>query len=124
MDPAVAVKVKHLLSQDDPDPFTHMRGGVIEVGGFKGGFMEEVEVTSASWNRISVNSRISISCDHFPLQQRSAWLYIFSMPLPSSTAGERLFSFGSDILRAQRSSLTSDNFEKLVFLKGNMHLLQ
>ena len=36
---------------------------------------------------------------------------------------ERLFSMGSDILRAKRSSLTADNFEKLVFIKGNLPLL-
>jgi hypothetical protein len=128
VDPVVnAVKVEELVSQDDPDPFKHMRGDAIEVGA-QDGFKKEVEGTYASWNRrISVNSHISLSYDHFPFQQRSAWLYIFSKyntPLPSSTAGERLFSFGSNILRAKRSSLTADNFENLVFLKGNMHLMK
>ncbi|KAG0723096.1 DNA-directed RNA polymerase III subunit RPC1 [Chionoecetes opilio] len=35
----------------------------------------------------------------------------------------RLFSMGSDILRPKRSALTANNFEKLVFLKGNLHML-
>jgi hypothetical protein len=127
VDPVVdAVEVKHLLTQDDPDPFKHMRGGAIEVGA-QDSLKKEVEGTYASWDRVSVNSHNSLSCDHFPFQQRSAWLYIFSKyntPLPSSAAGERLVSFGSDILRAKRSSIAADNFEKLVFLKGNMHLMK
>jgi len=127
VDPVVdAVEVKHLLTQDDPDPFKHMRGGAIEVRA-QDSFKKEVEGTYASWDRVSVNSHISISCHDFPVLQRSAWLYIFrkyNTPLPSSTAGERRFSFGSDIPRAKRSSIAMDNFEKLVFLKGNMHLLK
>ncbi|KAG0721405.1 DDB1- and CUL4-associated factor 5 [Chionoecetes opilio] len=43
--------------------------------------------------------------------------------VPSSAAVERLFSMGSDILRPKRSALTASNFEKLVFLKGNLHML-
>jgi hypothetical protein len=30
---------------------------------------------------------------------------------------------GSDVLRAKRSSLTADNFEKLLFIRGNLQLL-
>jgi hypothetical protein len=36
---------------------------------------------------------------------------------------ERLFSIGSDILRPKRSTLAASNFEALVFLKGNLQLL-
>ena len=98
----------------------------IEVGD-QVGLKSEVEATYASWSRVSGDTKSTISCNHFPLQQRSAWLHIFSKyntPLPSSAAVERLFSFGSDILRPKRSSLTADNFETLVFVKGNMHLLK
>ena len=37
---------------------------------------------------------------------------------------ERLFSTAGDVLRAKRSSLDEVNFEELVFLKGNMDLLE
>jgi hypothetical protein len=47
----------------------------------------------------------------------------YNTPLPSSAAVERLFSMGSYILRAKRSSLTADNFEKLLFIRGNLQLL-
>ena len=47
----------------------------------------------------------------------------YNTPLPSSAAVERLFSKGSDVLRAKRSSLTADNFETLLFIRGNLQLL-
>jgi hypothetical protein len=109
------------------DPFKYMRGDDGLGSPIQGGFKMEVEGTYASWNRVAGNSKICVSYDQFPLLQRDAWLDVFSKynsPLPSSAAVERLFSFGSDILRAKRSSLTADNFEKLVFVKGNMHLLK
>ena len=36
----------------------------------------------------------------------------------SSTAIERLFSMGKDVLKPKRSGLTYQNFKMLVFLKG------
>ena len=48
----------------------------------------------------------------------------YNTPLPSSASVERLFSFGSDILRPKRSSLTSHNFEQLVFMKGNISIIK
>jgi hypothetical protein len=48
---------------------------------------------------------------------------ITNTPIHSSAAVERLFSVGSDILIPKRSSLTADNFERLIFIKGNLHLL-
>lgn len=30
---------------------------------------------------------------------------------------------GKDILRAKRSSLSDENFDMLIFMKGNMHLM-
>ncbi|KAG0721706.1 hypothetical protein GWK47_045901 [Chionoecetes opilio] len=41
-----------------------------------------------------------------------------------SAAVERLFSQGADIIKAKRASLTSANFERLIFMKGNMDLLK
>jgi len=48
----------------------------------------------------------------------------YNTPIPSSAAVERLFSLGKDILRPKRSRLSAGpNFEKLVFLKGNQHIV-
>ncbi|KAK8395894.1 hypothetical protein O3P69_005785 [Scylla paramamosain] len=43
--------------------------------------------------------------------------------LKSPAAVERLFSQGSDIMKPIRASLTSENFERLTFMKDNMDLL-
>ena len=48
----------------------------------------------------------------------------YNSAIPSSAAVERLFSPGKDILRAKRSSMSDDNFNMLMFMKGNMHLMQ
>lgn len=48
----------------------------------------------------------------------------YNTAIPSSAAVERLFSMGKDILRAKRSSLSDDNFNMLMFMKGNMHLME
>ncbi|KAG0700521.1 hypothetical protein GWK47_025541 [Chionoecetes opilio] len=47
----------------------------------------------------------------------------YNTAITSAAAVERLFSQGSDIMKAKRASLTSDNFGRLVFMKGNMDLL-
>ncbi|KAG0693439.1 hypothetical protein GWK47_027503 [Chionoecetes opilio] len=76
----------------------------------------------------SWTSRITcLSPDMFPMEHRQIWVDLFiryNTPVPSSAAVERLFSMGSDVMRPKRSSLTAKNFEKLVFLKGNMNLLK
>ena len=71
----------------------------------------------------------TLSVDLFPQQQREAWVDRFikhNTPVPSSMAVERLFSLGSksDVLGPKKSSLTDDNFEKLVLVNGNKHLLK
>ena len=48
----------------------------------------------------------------------------YNTPLASSVAVERLFSQGSDILRPKRASMASSNFEKFLFMKGNMTLFR
>ncbi|KAG0728824.1 hypothetical protein GWK47_031681 [Chionoecetes opilio] len=63
----------------------------------------------------------------FPAFFRAAWVDVFvkyNMAIPSSAAVERLFSQGSDIMKAKKASLTSGNFERLVYMKGNMDLLK
>ena len=46
----------------------------------------------------------------------------FNTGMPSSAGSERLFSEAKDIHRAKRACLTDENFERLLFLKGNNHL--
>ncbi|KAG0715348.1 hypothetical protein GWK47_012113 [Chionoecetes opilio] len=46
----------------------------------------------------------------------------YNTAIPSSAVLERLFSQWADIMKAKRVSLTSDYFERLVFMKGNMDL--
>ncbi|KAG0715782.1 hypothetical protein GWK47_011166 [Chionoecetes opilio] len=56
----------------------------------------------------------------------AAWVYVFvkyNTAIPSSATVDRLFSQGSDTMKAKRASLTSDNFERLVFMKGITDLL-
>jgi hypothetical protein len=48
----------------------------------------------------------------------------YNTPVPSSAAVERFFSMGKDILRPKRATLSDENFEILMFLRGNMHISQ
>ncbi len=108
----------------EDDPFRYMRDE--EVVATQGHLEEDMEKIYDGWNRLRVNSSTRVTSDQFPLLHRNAWLELFikyNTPLPSSAAVEMLFSIGSDILRPKRSTLTADNFEKLVFIKGNLQLL-
>ena len=63
------------------------------------------------------------------LMYRQSWVDVFikyNTLLPSSAAVERLFSMvaTSAILTAKRASLASRNFQRLVFLKGNLGFLK
>ena len=111
-----------MQKEDEEDPFKYMRDND-DLLARKGVLEEDIEKAYDEWNRIRVNSKLRVSYDQFPLLHRVAWLDMFlkyNTPLPSSAAVERLFSSGSDILRPKRSNLTADNFEKLVFIKGNL----
>ncbi|KAG0727997.1 hypothetical protein GWK47_033436 [Chionoecetes opilio] len=60
----------------------------------------------------------------FPSLSHATWVDVFvryNTAIPSSAAVERLFSQGSDIMKAKRASLTSDNFERLVGLHEREH---
>ena len=63
----------------------------------------------------------------FPAKYRDHWVTLFikyNTGLPSSAAVERLFSTAGDVLRPKRACLSEANFEHLVFLKGNLHLVK
>ncbi|KAG5868429.1 hypothetical protein JTB14_029045 [Gonioctena quinquepunctata] len=47
----------------------------------------------------------------------------YNTAIPSRAAVERLFSTGKDILTPKRASLSDENFNMLMFMKGNMHLM-
>lgn len=47
----------------------------------------------------------------------------YNTAIPSSAAVERLFSTGKDILTPKRASLSDENLNMLMFMKGNMHLM-
>ncbi|KAG0720744.1 hypothetical protein GWK47_047855 [Chionoecetes opilio] len=58
---------------------------------------------------------------------RDQWVTLFikyNTGVPSSAAVERLFSTVGDVPEAKEGCLSEDNFEYLVFLKGNLPLLK
>lgn len=88
------------------------------------GVGEVVRKVLEAWKRIKIGTPLSHS--QFPSVHREAWLSLFrkyNTPLPSSAAMERLFGSAGNILEMKRSTLTNENFEKLVFMRGNMKLL-
>ena len=48
----------------------------------------------------------------------------YNILLPGSAAVKRLFSMGAANLAAKRACLTSKNFQRLIFLKGNLDFLK
>ena len=86
---------------------------------------DNIRAALRKWERELMETKITKNL--FPVEHREAWVELFikyNTPLPSSAAVERLFCMGRDILRAKRSSLSSTNFQQLVFLKGNLDLLK
>ena len=57
-------------------------------------------------------------------QSREDVFMKYNTLLPSSASLEQLFDMGAAILTAKRTSLTSRNFQWLVFLKGNLVFLK
>lgn len=72
---------------------------------------------------LGFGSTDELSDEAFMAEQIFIDLFIkFNTGMPSSAGSERMFSEGKDIHRAKRACLADDNFEKLLFLKGNVHL--
>ena len=79
-----------------------------------------------NWSRKPLSGNPVLSSNVFPHEFHEAWVKLFrkyNTPLPSSASVERVFSYGSDILRPKRAALAAPNFEALVFMKSNLQLL-
>uniref|UniRef100_UPI00358EC094 uncharacterized protein n=1 Tax=Myxine glutinosa TaxID=7769 RepID=UPI00358EC094 len=88
---------------------------------------EKIREEVNNWSRKPLRGNPGLSPNLFPLEFRDAWVTLFlrhNTPLPSSASVERVFSYGSDILRPKRSALAAPNFEALVFMKGNLQILK
>ena len=58
-------------------------------------------------------------------EEEKVTLFInYNTGLPSSAAVKLLFSTAEDVLRPKRACLSEANFEHLVFMKGNLHLVK
>ncbi|KAG0722413.1 hypothetical protein GWK47_006041 [Chionoecetes opilio] len=85
---------------------------------------EDIKKELLAWKR---SKEATLKKSHFPAKYRDQWVTLFikyNTGIPSSAAVERLFSTAGDVLRPKRACLSEDNFEYLVFLKGNLHLLK
>jgi hypothetical protein len=58
----------------------------------------------------------------FPLLSQSARVWLCIPSTSSSVPSERVFSTAGDIVTAQRSALSGDNVDKLIFLKKNIRI--
>lgn len=100
---------------------------VMEDGQQEESLEEKVREEVNNWSRKPLRGNPVLSPNLFPLEFHDAWVTLFlkyNTPLPSSASVERVFSYGSDILRPKRAALAAPNFETLVFMKGNIHLLK
>lgn len=81
-------------------------------------FLEDVPVNEEGDDHLVATWRAQLTDKH--MRER---FVRFNTTLPSSASVERLFSVGKDILRPKRCRLTDFNFEMVMFLRINMHLL-
>ncbi|KAG0726041.1 hypothetical protein GWK47_037384 [Chionoecetes opilio] len=104
------------------DPFAFLESPtVMEEDGSNIGELIKKEVDTRGRSKVA-----EVKPGQFPSMHREKWISLFikyNTALPSSAAVERMFSTAGDVLRPKRASMTSDRFEKLVFTKGNMQLL-
>ena len=116
----------HVQYLIEDDPFAYMKGDNKHIT-VTSSVEDELGSIYEAWNEVQVNYTTSLSADQFPFLQRNAWLELFikyNSPLPATAAVQKVFSFGSEVLSSRKSFLTADNFENLVFIKGNLHLLK
>ena len=88
---------------------------------------DKIKEQVKKWSRVKVATKEKLARHLFPEDFRNEWVDLFikyNTPLPSSASVERMFSFGSDILRPKRATLRSPNFENLVFMKVNLNIIK
>ena len=64
--------------------------------------------------------KTQIQLESFPVFHRRARIEVFlknNTGIPSSAAIERVFSVGSDVMKPKRVMLSSEDFERLVFIR-------
>ncbi|KAG0718352.1 hypothetical protein GWK47_052557 [Chionoecetes opilio] len=111
------IRIKCIFTQ-----YTHLQRAIYNSTRISNKMGKELE----SWCSEKQRNKL-LEQGMFPALSRATWVDVFvnyNTAIPSSAAVERLFSQGSGILKAKRASLISDNFERLVFMKGNMDLLK
>ncbi|KAG0724739.1 hypothetical protein GWK47_039997 [Chionoecetes opilio] len=77
-----------------------------------------------SWCSEKQRNKLLETVSMFPALSHATWVDVFvkyNTAIPSSAAVERLFSQGSEVMKAKRTSLTSDSFERLIGLHEGEH---
>ena len=85
-----------------------------------------VNKTIEDWMATKPTWKTQFQLESFPVFHRRAWVEVFlkyNTGVPSSAAIERVFSVGSDVMKPKRATLSSENFERLIFIRENENCL-
>ena len=106
------------------DAFAELYSAAVPLQSDEEELEEVIKNELLAWKR---SREEKVKKSQFPAKYRDHWVTLFikyNTGLPSSAAVERLFSTAGDVLRPKRACLSEANFEHLVFLKGNLHLVK
>lgn len=109
-------------SNNDDDDFFNSVTQSIEKPKSSNSLKSKAQSLVKMW--LDMKSKDSFNDAAFLGEQIFINLFIkYNTAIPSNAAVERLFSTGKDILTPKRASLSDENFNMLMFMKGNMHLM-